>query len=258
MDLSAFLVTSVWAFALVFARLGAMFMFLPGFSARYVNRNARLAMALLLTLVITPVVASALPPMPAMASELVYLVMHEVVVGIFIAMFAQVLMSALTVAGTSIGRDAGLMNAMVFDPVTESQGAVVISFLTIIALVLLFALDIHHLMIEALIISYLLFPPAGDTFILSDVVRVLTQGLDGAFMIGLQIAAPFLVFNLVFQIGMGILSRLSPQMNVFFIGLPLQILFGLGVLAVALPAMMLVFMRFFEQSFMAFFPGIGG
>lgn len=66
------------------------------------------------------------------------------------------------------------------------------------------------------------------------------------------------MFNLVFQVGMGLLSRLSPQMNVFFIALPLQILFGLSVLAVALPAMMLVFMRFFETSFTGFLPGWGG
>lgn len=258
MDLSAFLVTSVFAFTLVFARLGAMFMFLPGFSARYVPRNARLAMALLMTLVITPLVAERLPEMPQATAALVFLIGHEILIGIFIALFAQFLMAALTVAGTSIGRDAGLMNAMVFDPVTESQGAVIISFLTLVALVLLFALDMHHLMIEALIMSYLLFTPGGDTFILGDAVNVLTNGLDDAFQIGLQIASPFVVFNLTFQIGMGILARLSPQMNVFFIGLPLQILFGLGVLAVALPAMMLVFMRFFEQSFMGFFPGIGG
>lgn len=190
--------------------------------------------------------------------RLFVLLMHEVVVGLFIGLFAQVLMAALTVAGTSIGRDVGLMNAMVFDPVTESQGAVIISFLTLIALVLLFVLDIHHLIIQALVASYGMFRPGGDTFILSDVVNVLTTGLDDAFLVGLQIASPFLVFNLVFQVGMGLLSRLSPQMNVFFIALPLQILFGLSVLAVALPAMMLVFMRFFETSFTGFLPGWGG
>lgn len=233
-------------------------MFLPGFSATYVNRKARLAIALLLTLVVTPVVVPGLPALPDGIVRLFVLLMHEVVVGLFIGLFAQVLMAALTVAGTSIGRDVGLMNAMVFDPVTESQGAVIISFLTLIALVLLFVLDIHHLIIQALVASYGMFRPGGDTFILSDVVNVLTTGLDDAFLVGLQIASPFLVFNLVFQVGMGLLSRLSPQMNVFFIALPLQILFGLSVLAVALPAMMLVFMRFFETSFTGFLPGWGG
>lgn len=258
MMLDEFLVSNLFAFMLVFGRLGAMFMFLPGFSATYVNPNARLAIALLLTLVITPVVAPSLPDMPDGVAPMLVLLMHEILVGLFMGLFAQFLMSALTVAGTSIGRDAGLMNAMVFDPVTESQGAMVISFLTLIALVLLFALEIHHLIIQALVASYDMFRPGGDSFILSDVVNVLTHGLDDAFRIGLQIASPFLVINLVFQVGMGLLSRLSPQMNVFFIALPLQIMFGLVVLAVALPAMMLVFMGFFETRFSAFVPGFGG
>lgn len=251
-------VSNVFAFMLVFVRLGAMFMFLPGFSAAYVNRKARLAIALLLTMVIVPVVLPTLPVMPEGVTELLALVIHEALVGLFMGLFAQFLMAALTVAGSSIGRDTGLMNAMVFDPVTESQGAMVISFLTLVALVLLFALEIHHLIIQALVSSYGMFAPGGDTFILSDVVNVLTSSLDDAFELGLQIAAPFLVFNLTFQVGMGLLSRLSPQMNVFFIALPLQIMFGLVVLAVALPAMMLVFMRFFEDSFTAFLPGLGG
>ncbi|EKV26678.1 Flagellar biosynthesis protein FliR [Caenispirillum salinarum AK4] len=258
MTLDEFLVTNIFAFMLVFARLGAMFMFLPGFSATYVNRKTRLAIALLLTLVVAPVVLPVLPAMPEGTAQMLLLLMHEVLIGLFMGLFAQVLMAALTVAGTSIGRDAGLMNAMVFDPVTESQGAVVISFLTLVALVLLFALEIHHLMIQALVSSYAMFTPGGDSFILADVVNVLTQGLDDAFQIGLQIASPFLVFNLTFQVGMGLLSRLSPQMNVFFIALPLQIMVGLVVLAVALPAMMLVFMRFFETRFTAFLPGLGG
>lgn len=258
MTLEDFLVSNVFAFMLVFARLGAMFMFLPGFSAAYVNRQARLGISLLLTLVVTPVVAGALPDMPDGVAEMLGLLIHEVLVGLFLGLFAQFLMAALTVAGTSIGRDSGLMNAMVFDPVTESQGAVIISFLTLVALVLLFAMDMHHLIIQALVASYDMFRPGGDSFIMSDVVNVLTVGLDDAFYVGLQIASPFLVFNLVFQMGMGLLSRLSPQMNVFFIALPLQILFGLSVLAIALPAMMLVFMRFFETSFTAFLPGLGG
>lgn len=256
--LSEFLTSNVFAFLLVFARLGSMFMFLPGFSAYYVATRARLAMALVITLVVTPVVAGALPAMPGTTGGLLLLLGTEILIGLFLGLFAQFLMTALAVAGTSIGRDTGLMNAMVFDPVTESQGAIVISFITITGIVLMFAMDMHHLMIGALVSSYATFPPLGGRFIIGDALQVLTDTLDASFLIGVQIAAPFLVFNLVFQIGMGLLSRLSPQMNVFFIALPIQILFGLGVLAVALPAMMFVFLRFFETNLTGFLPGIGG
>src|SRR5205814_1722465 len=77
--------------------------------------------------------------------------------------------------------------------------------------------------------SYLLFKP-GDIPLFGDVASILTNTVSGTFRIGVQLSAPFLVFGLLFNLGLGILSRLMPQMQVFFIGMPLSILVGFLIL----------------------------
>jgi flagellar biosynthetic protein FliR len=99
----------------------------------------------------------------------------------------------------------------------------------------------HHLVIAALNDSYALFAP-GSVPLMGDMASLTTQTIASAFKIGVQLAAPFLVFGMLFNIGLGVLSRLMPQMQVYFIGLPLSILLGLIILAVALGAMMATYL----------------
>jgi len=155
-------------------------------------------------------------------------------------------MAALHFAGTAIGRDTGMMNAMVFDPVTEQQGALVIGLLSNVAIVLVFISGLHHLMIQAVVASYTLFVP-GTAPVVGDHLSVFVDTLQRSFDIGLRLASPFIVFALVFQGSMGVMARLAPQFNVFFVALPLQLMLGLGLLWVALPVIMLVFLGYFED-----------
>ena len=90
---------------------------------------------------------------------------------------------------------------------------------------LIFATDLHHLVIAALHDSYTIFAP-GEMPIVGDVAQHITRIISASFRIGIQLSAPFLVFGLLFNLGLGVLSRLMPQMQVFFIGLPLSILLG--------------------------------
>lgn len=247
LTLNAFHVT------LVFVRLGSAFMVLPGFALTYVSVRVRLLIAIMTTLVVMPLVQPMLPPLPGTTGELIRLILLEVFFGLFIGLLGQVIMAALHFAGTSISRDMGLMNAMVFDPVTEQQGALMIGFLANIAVVTLFILDMHHVMLRAVVGSYSLFVP-GQVPLVEDHLAMFTDLLARAFYLGLQLAAPFLVFVIVFQTSMGVMARLTPQMNVFFVGLPLQIMVGFALLSIALPAFIMWFMRFFEDSFMVFVP----
>ncbi len=99
-------------------------------------------------------------------------------------------------------------------------------------------------MIAALNESYKVFAP-GQMLPSGDVAALATRAFTGAFKIGLQLSAPFLVFGLVFNIGLGVLARLMPQMQVYFIGVPLSIVAGLMVLAAVLTTMMGTFMEYF-------------
>ena len=109
---------------------------------------------------------------------------------------------------------------------------------------LLFATDSHHLLIAALDDSYKIFAP-GETIATGDVASLATSAFAAAFKLGLQISAPFLVFGLVFNIGLGVLARLMPQMQVYFVGVPLSIFAGFLIFALVLTAMMGTFLEYF-------------
>lgn len=254
MTLSEFLGLNTFHLVLTFCRVGSMMATMPGFSVSYLNVQARLFLAIGVTLVMAPVLGPGLPPLPGTVGALGLLVVTEVFYGIFLGLVGQAVMASIHLAGTSIGQNTGLMNAMVFDPVTESQGALVIGMLTTIALVSVFVMDLHHLMFHALYHSYTLFP-VGQNPVAEDHLTSWLDILAKSFLLGLGMAMPFIVFGIVFQSSMGLMSRLSPQLNVFFVALPIQILFGLGVLWVTVPSLMMWFLRHLEDVLMTFTAG---
>ncbi|MBT6090637.1 MAG: flagellar biosynthetic protein FliR [Rhodospirillaceae bacterium] len=245
--LSDLLALNVFHFLLVFARLSVVFLLMPGVSAAYVPTRVRLMLAMLVTLLSLPLVQGYLPPEPDTTAELVKLLFFEVFTGAFIGTVVQMVMAALNLAGLIISRSNGLMNAFVQDPVSNAQSAVVIGFLNIMVVVLIFSTGLHGFMIMAIVDSYSMIAP-NEPVLLGDMLNMVASVLNDSFSVGVRIASPFLVYALVFQVTMGIMARLSPQMNIFFVALPIQLMLGFTLLTVALPAMMLVFLNYFDTS----------
>ena len=218
-------------FMLVFARIGAMAMLLPGFGETNIPARIKLSIALLLTLIILPLHRAAYHVDMSSLTPLLVLMLHEIIVGIVLGATARVTLSALQVAGSVIAQQLGLGFVTAVDPTQGQQGLLIGNFLTILGLTLLFATDSHHLVIAALNESYRIFSP-GEIFPSGDVAALATRAFTAAFKIGMQLSAPFLVFGLVFNIGLGILARLMPQMQVYFVAVPLSIMIGFLILLV--------------------------
>lgn len=231
-------------FMLVFARIGAMVMLLPGFGETNIPTRIKLSIALLLTLIILPLHRTAYQVDMNSLTPLLVLMLHEIVVGVVLGATARVTLSALQVAGSVIAQQLGLGFVTAIDPTQGQQGLLIGNFLTILGLTLLFATDSHHLVIAALSESYRIFSP-GEVFPSGDVAALATRAFAAAFKIGLQLSAPFLVFGLVFNIGLGILARLMPQMQVYFVGVPLSILAGFLILGLVITALMGAFLDYF-------------
>lgn len=246
--LAELLPLDVFAVFLVFARLSAALMLMPGIGEAYVSIQIRLAVAIVLTIVISPLVIGTLPILPATPLELMILILGEIVVGIMIGMAARLTMSALHVAGTVIAFQSSLGFALFVDPTQGTQGALIATFLTILGLVLVFASGLHMMMIRALADSYVLFTP-GQLPPLGDFAALALRYVSSSFRVGIQIAAPFIVFGLVFYIGLGILARLLPQIQIFFIAIPLQIFLALIILGLVLAPSMIWFLDHFELRF---------
>ncbi len=231
-------------FMLVFARVGAMVMLMPGFGESNIPVRIKLGIALLLTLIILPLHRAAYQIDLTSMSSLGVLMVHEIVIGIVLGATARVTLSALAIAGSVIAQQLGLGFVTAVDPTQGQQGILIGNFLTILGVTLLFATDSHHLVIAALNDSYSIFSP-GQLMPSGDIAALATRAFAAAFKIGMQLSAPFLVFGLVFNIGLGVLARLMPQMQVYFVGVPLSILAGFLVFALVITAMMGTFLDYF-------------
>lgn len=249
--LNEILTLDIYRFFLIFTRIGAALMVLPGLGGTLVQVRIRLVLALAISLVLLPVVAPQLPPLPQRLSALVFLIGSEAMIGLYLGILSQVLMSTLHVAGTFIGFQVGLTNAFSFDAVAEQQSSTLTSFFTNVALIAIFATDLHHLMLRAVTDSYAVLVP-GQPLPLGDFAETLSKLLSAAFNFALHLAAPLLAFGIIYNVALGLMSRLSPQIQVFFIGLPLQVMGGLWMIMVALPLLVLLFLRWFEDGLIPF------
>lgn len=254
--LQSFLTQGVFAFMITFVRIGAALTIMPGVGDSFVPQNIRLYIALGISLVLMPLVSPYLPnPIPTTAGLLV-LIGSEFIVGIFMGTVARIFMTALDTAGMIISMQSGLGNAQVFNPAMATQGSLVGALLSITGVVLIFVTNMHHLLIYGLIGSYEVFP-VGAVPNSGDMADMLSKAIAGSFMVGVQISAPFIVLSMMLYIGMGVLSRLMPQVQVFMLSLPLQITLSLLTLVLMFSAGMLFWLTNFEEAMMFFF-GSGG
>jgi flagellar biosynthetic protein FliR len=234
------------AFLLTFARVGTMVMLLPGIGEQSMPSRVRLTAALVLTAVLVPAHEKAYAVDLSALGPVILLAVQEIIIGAVLGLTARLAISALQVAGSVVAQQLGLGFVTAVDPTSHNeQGALIGNFLTVLGITLVFATNMHYLVIAALNDSYTIFHP-GELPLSGDVAQHFTQVIATAFRIGVQLAAPFLVFGLLFNLGLGVLSRLMPQMQVFFIGLPLSILLGLLLLLLVLGAMMGTFVDYLQ------------
>lgn len=252
--LSTLLPAELFSFLLVFVRVGSAIMLMPGIGDPYVAPRVRLLFALLLAVIVTPIVAPQLPPLPGSAVSLILLLIGEIVIGLFLGGLARLLMAALTTAGMVIAYMSSLANALVDDPSAAQQGSIAGSFLAIVALLTIFTLDLHHMLLRGVVDSYQLFLP-GEALPAGDMAEMVSRVVSESFLLSFQIAAPFVAVGLIFYLGIGLLSRLMPQVQIFFVALPVQIMAGLAVFFFALPVAIMWFLRHFEGTMRPFTAG---
>ncbi|WP_407496389.1 flagellar biosynthetic protein FliR [Pseudooceanicola sp. MF1-13] len=243
MDLGALLTTQFLSVALVFARIGAAMMFMPGFGESFITPRHRLATSLLIALVITPLVAQG--PVPTGGVDLVLAFGIEVTLGIWIGLVSRVLLTAMQVAGAQIGMVSGLSNAFAPDIGSFQGSTLIATSLLLGAIAVIFAADIHHVIIDALIESYFTFPPG--TMMPGDLAEQMIRAGQNAFYIGVSVAAPFFVMGVVLNVGLGLTNRMLPSLPVFFVAAPVLIAAGLFVLVLAVPTAIRTFISHFVE-----------
>lgn len=229
------------AFLILFARVGAVLMLLPVFGEESVPGQVRLLLALGMTLALFGMMRSETEPLAA-AGEVALLgtLLAELLVGLGFGLLVRMIFQAAAMAGSIASLQIGLTTALVFDASAGGQAPILAKWFSVAATLVCFAMGLHHLWIGAIVRSYDLFP-AGEVPNPADWALLAGATAGKAMALAVSLAAPFLVYGIVFNTAVGFASRLAPQLQIFFMVQPLNLLLGMALLTVTAGAMLSLF-----------------
>lgn len=221
-------------FVIIFARVSGVMITAPVLNDANIPPQIKIAITLLLSLVLYPVVARPQVAANPDIIRLVILILGEVGVGVLIGFTAQLLFTGIGLGGEVIGFQMGLGIANVFDPATQSQVSQIGQIQTIFALMLFIGVDGHHMFIKALSESYGIVP-AGNVAITQAGINHFMKAAGDLFIVGLRLGAPLIVALLAANFSIGLVARAVPQVNIFVVGFPFTIALGILLFVLALP-----------------------
>lgn len=214
----------------VFCRIGGCILLMPGFSSPRIPVQARLFVAIAVSLAMTPLVIDDVQPMVGKASPfaLVAVMLFESLKGIVIGLLGRLYFIALETMGMAISMSIGL-SANLGAPVDESEALpAVVTLITLGATLLLFVTNLHWEVFRGLSASYVVMP-VRDGFDPRMSMVELVDGATKTFILTLRIASPFLIFSIIANVAVGLINKLVPQIPVMFVSTPF-LLFGGGLL----------------------------
>jgi flagellar biosynthesis protein FliR len=237
--LDHFVLSQLFVFMMLFCRMGSAIMLFPGFGDPYVSVKVRLVFALGFSLLLVPLLQDNMPAIPHSDLGLAALMIAEITVGVAIGLMVRIIFSAMHVAGTLIALQASLSVASQFDLNGGGQSAVITSLLAMLSVLIFFELDMHHVLLSGMVNSYGLFP-VGHYPDMGDMTEVNGRLLSSAFAMGVQLSAPHFVFGLILYLGGGIMARLMPQMQVFYVLTSPQVLLSFVLLIAVLSGLLMI------------------
>lgn len=240
-----------FTFLMILMRMTPLVMLMPVLGDKSIPARIRTSLALLLTVIIYGMHADKIPPMPAQVFEMVTFMVRELLVGSLLALTARILLSATHTAGSVIAFQTGLAAAQSFDPAQGSQSVIVASFVSLTAITMIVVMDLHHLMIEGFAHSYIKFPVA-EPIPIEDFAATIARFVSDSFALGFQLAAPFIVYAMIFNISLGLVARMVQGFQVFFIGMPMNLFMGFVLMSLLIGAIMQLFLDRFESHLLSF------
>jgi flagellar biosynthesis protein FliR len=223
----------VFVVGLIFARLGAIVMLIPGIGETFIPVRVRLSFGLLLAMVLMPVVSGGAPPLATDVSGVALAIIKETAIGMMIGGILRIFMSSLAAAGEIISIQTTLGFAQTANPTQAAPSTTLGTFLGLMGLLLIMTTNLHHLFLSAIVRSYAIFP-FSRAVQLADANELAIQTVSKSFALGLQLAAPVVALSLIFNVATGLVGRVMPQFQIFFVATPLMVLLGLSVFALSL------------------------
>ena len=206
---------------------------MPAIGENFVPIRIRLAFSFALMLMLFPILSAAIPTLPTTVSGVAGAVIKEFAIGLLIGSVLRFFMSSLASAGEVISIQSTLGFAQTANPTQAAPSTTLATFLGLMGLVLILTTNLHHMFISAIVRSYAIFPFARDVSVV-DANTLAIQTVSRSFALGLQLAAPIVAFSLIFNIATGLVGRVMPQFQIFFVASPLMVLAALSIFALSL------------------------
>lgn len=234
-DLSAFTASSFWAFLQVFVRVTSLFVSAPVFGNKEIPSQAKIGLAGLISLALLPIVRGMLLPGPVPAlGPMIGALLGEALIGLLMGLVVSLLFFAVRLGGDLLDYQMGFSMAATFNPQFNETVTPVADFQYRYSLVLYLLMNGHLLLLKALERSFQVLPTAQ--FTLGGHALAAFTAVTGQMLVsGIEIAAPGAAVLLVTDVAFAFLSRAMPQMQVFYVGMPVKVIVGLGVILIALP-----------------------
>ncbi|HUX47527.1 MAG TPA: flagellar biosynthetic protein FliR [Desulfosporosinus sp.] len=233
MSLTDLLQWNLSLFLLILSRWAGMIMLAPVFGARGVPGFVRLGLAASITVIVYPLISATNPTIPIELLPYIAVVIKEVLVGLVIGFVVYTMTSILQGAGQLIDFQMGFTMGAAIDPVYGVQSPLMGNFQMVLATMLLLATNSHHYLIAAMVKSYAYIPINPSN--LPSHFSFYAQLVANVFALAIQLAMPIFGALLVSDLGVGLLSRTVPQLNIFSIVFPVKIIFGFIILFLAIP-----------------------
>ena len=234
---------TVLSFLLTLFRLSVVLFLLPFFGGEKIPMPVKGALLMVLALAIWPYLQLPAVAFPGHPFSIMLLLLGELVLGLTMGLVVHFIFAAIQTGGQVIGFQMGLTMVNVIDPMSGQSEGVTAHFLWMVTMLTFLSLNGHLMLVKAVALTFELVPPGG---------LLLTPGLAGQvlaasgqiFVLAVKIAAPIMVALFLVDLGLALVARAAPQMNILFIGFPVKI--GVGFMFLG---MLFTIMADFVQDF---------
>lgn len=248
MEWLPFTIDQIQYFLLIFIRISTALAIMPIFGGNQIPPQMKVALSLGFAVILFPMVMSLKPVLPGTLSLGLFamLVCKEAMVGLAMGFVTQFLFTAIQLAGQLIDTEMGFGFVEVADPFTEETITVLGQFQIILFTILFLVFNGHYFFLLAIQKSFEILPLFTAHIPGSRETVHITNMISNVFVLGIRFAAPIYVTLILTEMALGVVARTVPQINIFFVGMPLKIVLGLGAMIVVLPSLALLFKQSLE------------
>ena len=242
-QLDAWLAQVLWPFV----RIGACFRVAPAFGAVFVPARIRIVLAGAVTLIVAPLIPTPAAITPFSAAGVIVTI-QQLIIGVALGFSLQLLFDAVTLGGQLLANSMGLSFAFNTDPERGIETPVVGQLYSMLVMLTFLALNGHLALIEVLVGGFRTLPVGTDGLDQTNLWTVVEWGAQ-LFSGALSIALPGVTALLIVNVAFGVMSRAAPQLNLFAVGFPITLVFGLLIILAGLPAVQSTFTALLADSF---------